>query len=295
MKACIGSFPYGHSSAEVLILAAPSYCRFAPNVPTHSASRQENRAAGALSVRAIALALLLLPSVAAGRVASQAGPSQSLGSLSTVGDVYVNDSRAPAESTIFVGDLLLTGENGVASFTASGKGTLKIAPHSVAVFAGTEKYVAELKLGSLVMSSPSGSSGFSLRVADFLLVPAVQQQQTTAKVDKMPDDSFLLSCLEGSVSVISLQGGSGLLLQTGQSATISPSGELSSNTATSGATLAPGPTPPTQTQPGTPPTAPSNHRKQWIILGVAGGAAAGIAAAAAGGGGGHHPVSPSSP
>jgi len=243
-------------------------------------------------VRAIALALILLPSVAAGRVASQAGPSQSLGSLNIVGEVFVNDARAPAESTIFVGDILITGENGVASFTASGKGTLKIAPHSVVVFAGAEKYVAELKVGTLVMSSFTGPSGFTLRMAGFVLVPAVQDQQTTAKVEKMANDSFVLSCQEGSVSVISLQGASGLLLQAGQSATISPSGQLSAGP--SGATSPPsGPTP-SQPQPGTPPGTTSSHRKQWIILGVAGGAAAGIGAAAAGGGG-HHPVSPSSP
>ena len=261
-----------------------------PTVPIHFALGHENPATGALRVRAIALALILLPSVAAGQVAPQAGPSQSLGSLSIVGEVFVNDARAPAESTVFVGDVLITGENGVASFTASGKGTLKIAPHSVVVFAGAEKYVAELKVGTLVMSSFTGPSGFTLRMADFVLVPAVQNQQTTAKVEKMPDDSFVLSCQEGSVSVISLQGASGLLLQAGQSATISPGGQLTSSAGTSGATSAPsGPTP-TQPQPGTT----SSHRKQWIILGVAGGAAVGIAAAAAGGGG-HHPVSPSSP
>lgn len=262
-------------------------------MPTHFVLCRENPATGPLSVRAIALALLLLPSVAGGRAASQAGPSQSLGSLSTVGEVYVNDMLAPAESTIFVGDKLRTGENGVASFTASGKGTIKIAPRSEVVFAGAEKYVAELKLGTLVMSSFSGPSGFTLRLADFLLVPAVEQQQTTAKVEKSPDGSFLLSCLEGSVSVISLQGASGLFLQAGQSATISPTGQLISNPTTSGPTSTP--SAPTQPQPGTPPVAQRKSRKGWIILGLSGGAAAGIAAAAAAGGGGHQPVSPSSP
>ncbi len=242
------------------------------------------------------LQFLVLPSQASPGIAMREQQGQSLGSLTRVGEVYVNDLPAPTESTIFVGDNVRTEENAVASFTASGKGTLKIAPHSVVVFTGAVQYLAELKSGTVVMSSFSGPSGFTLRVGDFVVVPAVQEQQTTAKVESLLDGSFPISCLEGSVSVISLQGGSGLFLQAGQSASLSPAGQLISKP------TSPRPPEPSEPQPGTPTTQPAppvvrkGGRKGWVILGLAGGAGVAIAVAAtAAGGGGHQPVSPSSP
>ena len=237
------------------------------------------------------LQFLLVPSLTTAHTVTQEQQGQSLGSLTRVGEVYINDLPAAMESTIFVGDKVRTEENAVASFTASGKGTLKIAPHSVVVFAGATQYLAELKSGTVVMSSFSGPSGFTLRVGDYVVVPAVQEQQTTAKVESFLDGSFPISCLEGSISVISLQGGSGLFLQPGQSGTISHTGQLISNP--------PSPGPPETSQPThqpAPPVVRQGSRKGWIILGLAGAGAAAIAAAAsAAGGGGHQPVSPSSP
>jgi hypothetical protein len=220
---------------------------------------------------------------------SQTPQPQPLGSLSTTGEAYVNDQPAPPESTIFAGDKLKTGD-GIASFTASGKGTLKIPPHSSLVFSGIGQYVAELKSGTVVVSSFAGPSGFTLRAGDFVVVPAVQEQQTTAKVEALPDGSFPISCLEGSVSVVSLQGGSGQFLQTGQSIAVSSTGQLIANPAPSVADQ----TPAKATQPQST-TKHQGNRKGWIILGLAGGGAAIAAAAAAAGGGGHQPVSPSSP
>jgi hypothetical protein len=240
---------------------------------------------------ALVLQIGAFPSLICGRAVAQDGLPPPLGSLVTTGEVYVNDLPAPAESTIFTGDRLRTGE-GVASFNASGKGALKITPHSSVIFGGTGQYVAELKSGTVVVSSFSGPSGLSLRAGDFVIVPAVQEQQTTAKVESLPDGSFPISCLEGSTSVVSLQAGSGLLLQSGESAVISSVGQLISGQATSGPAQA------TPESPGSRPAPPikgTGSHKGWMILGLAGGGAAIIAAAAAASGGGHQAVSPSSP
>jgi hypothetical protein len=249
---------------------------------------------------AFVLPVLAIPSVTDGRAATQTQQAQAqqpqteqpqpLGSLSTTGEAYVNDQPAPTESTIFVGDKLRTGE-GLASFTASGRGSLKLAPHSSVVFAGAEQYMAELKTGIVVVSSFTGPSGFTVRAGDFVVVPAVQEQQTTAKIESLPDGSFPVSCLEGSVSVVSLQGGSGQFLQAGQSLAVSSTGELIARPP-SAAAEAPTGTP--EAQP-TPPVKRQGSHKGWLILGLAGGGAAVAAVAAAASGGGHQPVSPSSP
>ena len=239
------------------------------------------------------------------RKSKQDQPPQALGSLSKIGEVYVNDQPiAAGESTIFNGDKLRTGSDGVASFTVSGRGTLKFSPNTFVVFAGTEQYTADLRSGTVVVSSFSGPSGLTVRVGDFVVLPAVQEQQTTAKIDRALAGDASITCLEGGVSVVSLQGAAGLLLQAGQSSTISTAGQL--NQEPSGAPTeapvpgTPQPSEPTQPQPGPtglPPattTAAKSH-KGWIILGLAGAGVAGIAAVASSSGGGHQPISPSAP
>lgn len=254
---------------------------------------------------ALVLQFLMFPSSGLSRSSRQDQPPQALGSLSKIGEVYVNDQPVTvAESTIFAGDKLRTGDNGVASFAASGRGTLKFSPNTFAVFTGADQYIADLRSGTTVVSSFSGPSGLVLRVGDYIVVPAVQEQQTTAKVERSLAGAANISCLEGSVSVISRQGAAGLLLQAGQSSTISTSGQLNPESPKPPATAPPvaPPESPTPTpQPGAPtptttsPPSQQKSRKGWIILGLAGAGVAVIAAAAASGGGGHPAVSPSSP
>jgi ferric-dicitrate binding protein FerR (iron transport regulator) len=230
----------------------------------------------------ISLQLSMLPS-ADGQSVSQEQQRQPLGSLSTVGEVYVNGSRALNESTVFTGDNVLTAVGGTATFTTSGTGSIKISPLSQVLVAGEPGYVAELKLGAAVMSSASGPSGVTLRIGTFVAVPTVRDQQTSASIERKADGSFVVSCLEGSVGVLPLQGGNGLFLQSGQSLIITASGELV-----------------TQEKPATAPeaTAPAVTQAKksytgWIILAVAGAGGAGAAAALVSRGG--KSVSPSAP
>src|SRR6266403_1577185 len=101
------------------------------------------------------LVLLLCSAPGYAHAVPQEQQKESLGSLSSIGEVYVNDSAAPVESTIFSGDRLRTGESGTATFTVSGKGTLKVLPRSEVVFPGNYQFAAELKNGTVVLSSVS--------------------------------------------------------------------------------------------------------------------------------------------
>jgi hypothetical protein len=226
----------------------------------------------------LVLRVALFPQPVRGGATSQDQQRQPLGSLSATGDVYVNESRVPGESTIFSNDALRTSETGSATFTTSGKGSLKITSQSQVAYPGNPQYAAELKSGTVVMSSVSGSTGISLRAGDSVVVAVTAGEQSTSKIEKTPDGSFLVTCLEGSIGVIPLQGANGLFIQTGQIVKISPQGELTAVEQ-----------PPA---PAAPPQQASVQKKSnagWIILAVAGGGGAVGAAAALGHGKGNSP------
>jgi hypothetical protein len=240
------------------------------------------------------VALLLLFFVAPAHAGSspQEQEKHPLGSLSSVGEVYVNDSLVPAQSTVFAGDEVRTGDNGTATFATSGKGSFKIAPHSWLVFVGSQQNLAELKWGTVVMSSLSGPGGINLRAGKFVIVAVTQGEQSTSKIDGATDGSVLVTCVEGSVGVLPLEGANGLFLQVGQSVSISAQGELSApKIEAAPPPTAPAPAP-TSTQTGQSGQQKKNNTGLILLL-AGGGGAAGIAAALAGHhGGSSQPVSP---
>jgi hypothetical protein len=243
----------------------------------------------------LAIQLAFFPVVTQGGTRSQDPQREPLGSLSIVGEARVNDSQPPAESTIFSGDTLRTASNGTATFATSGKGSLKIFPDSQVDFPGNPQYTADLKSGMAVMSSQSGSTGISVRAGNSVVVAVTAGEQSTSKIEAAADGSFLISCLDGSVGVIPLNGANGIFIEAGQFVRISPTGELAAvekppapSAPPSGPPAAPPPSAPT-----TPTTAQKNSHIGWILLAVAGGVGAAAAAAKAGGGGGATPVSPS--
>lgn len=228
-------------------------------------------------IHLFALQLVLFPALAEARPGSRAQDKEPLGSLSSVGQVYVGNSVVSSESTIFAGDALRTDAMATATFTVSGKGSYEIASRSQLAFVGSQQYIAELKSGIVVMSSVSGTSGINLRIGNFIVVAVTQGEQSTSKIESVSDGSFLISCSEGSVGIVPLEGApNGIFLQTGQSATISPQGELSAPTATVASS--------TVSDTAQPPKSPTvrNSHTGWIILGVAAGGGAAAAAALAG-------------
>lgn len=226
------------------------------------------------------LSLFLLCAVSLPTLAQappQSQPSQKkepLGALTSAGETYVNDSPASGESTIFARDQVRTGQTGIATFTVSGKGTLKISPESRVVFGGGYDYVAELEAGTVTLSSIAGPNGVVLRVGNFVVVSSIRQPSATSRVTRAADGSFQVACLDGSVGVLTLESKSGQFLPAGQSLTASANAQLlpAVPSAISGRTFHP----------------------SWLLLGAGGAAAAG-ALAALGHGSSKQSISPSTP
>ena len=216
-----------------------------------------------------------------------------LGSLSTFGQVFVNDAVAPPESTIFSGDVLRTATAGAATFTLSGKGSFRVSPNSQIVFSGDPRYVAELKSGSAVMSSLSGATGISLRAGSSVVVAVTEGEQSTSNVEAGSDGSFIVTCQDGSVGVIPLESGNGLFIQAGQVVSISAQGQLSARRRPAAPPVAPAPAP-SQAPSAPPRQPPPKSNTRWTIIGAAAAAGiGGITAIATRGGG--TAISPSAP
>jgi hypothetical protein len=198
---------------------------------------------------------------------------EALGSLTTAGEVFLNSADAPAESTVFAGDVLRTSPSGTAMFTLAGNGSFRISPNTEILFAGGPQYAAELKLGKVVMNSLNGTMGITLRAGSSVVVAVAEGEQSTSSIEAPSDGSFLISCLGGSVGVVPLQGGKGIFIREGQSVSVSPQGELSAMSTQAEVSAA---------APGSTETAPAARQKHshahWILIGV--GAAGAVAAAA---------------
>lgn len=225
------------------------------------------------------LALQCLSGVGYGVARPQEQQGQALGSLTTVGEVYVNDATAPADSTIFAGDTLRTSGTGTATFTLSGKGSFQISPNTEIAFAGPQ-YAAELKFGKVAMSSLNGATGINLRTGSSVVVAVAEGEQSTSNIEAPSDGSFVVTCVSGSVGIIPLGGGKGIFIRMGQSANISAQGQLfPMSREVSGAKpeAAPPLAAPISEEP--VPAARQKHGyMRWVLIG-AGVAGAGVAAA----------------
>jgi hypothetical protein len=248
--------------------------RLGPERPEKGRAKTSPAYAPLTYVTFLFLVLYALPIPGYGHTVRQEQPKEPLGSLSGVGEVYVNEAPAPADATIFAGDRVRTGETGTAIFTIGGKGTLKISPQSQVLFSGNYQFTAELEAGTVILNSIYGPSGVVLRIGNFVVVSSSRQLSATSRIDRAKDGSFIVSCLDGGVGVLTLEAKSGEFLQAGQSLTISAGSEL---------------------LPSSPSAkAPSNVHPGWILLGLAGAGAAGAAAALTHGGG-RQSISPSTP
>jgi hypothetical protein len=174
----------------------------------------------------LALAIFLFPAITAAQAASQGEEREPLGSLTSIGEVYVNESLAPSELTIFSGDRVRTGESGSATFNMSGKGQLKISPNSQVLFSGKYEYTAQLEAGAAEMNSVSGEHMFILRIGNNVVVPSFKQRIALAAIEKAPDGAFHVKCDDGAVGVLALQGTAGQFLEPGQSVGVSLNGAL---------------------------------------------------------------------
>lgn len=223
----------------------------------------------------VVLQCLLFAPLARGQAGSPGSQRQALGSLNTSGEVFVNDSRAPSELTIFAGDSLRTGASGTALLSTAAGSSYQVSPGSQVVFAGDPRYLADLKSGALAVKSASGPGRAVVRAGDFVIVPTILNSQTVYRIERAGDGSFLITCTIGNIGIVPMQGAPGLFLEAGQSATISAKNELipmqqPSQTASAS---------PSQTQSQGAGRSTARNYKPLIYLGLAGGGAAAAAVA----------------
>lgn len=233
------------------------------------ASQRDYRKASTFAAAGLHFSLLLalvcvLSIPAWSRRSQQEQSREKLGSLTSRGEVYVNDSLISAMSTVSSGDKIRTGESGEATLAVVGKGTLKIRPLSQVVLSGDDQYTAELEKGTVLLSSDPGSAGLIVRIGNYVVAPSVRSTATALRLTGAQDGSFVVYCLDGKIGVLTVAGKSGQLLQAGQSLTVSAKSEL----------LASSPSPKSK----------RNSHTRWILLGLAGAAAAAAAAVAHHGG-----------
>jgi len=230
------------------------------------ASQRENRKASICLVAglnvSLFLALLCVLSIPAlARTSQQEQSREKLGSLTSLGEVYVNDSPISVMSTVSSGDKIRTGESGEATLAVAGKGTLKIRPLSQVVLSGNDQYIAELEEGTALLNSVPGSDGLIVRIGNYVVVPSVRSIATALRVTRAQDGSFLIYCSDGKIAVLTVEGKAGQVLPAGQSLTVSAKSELLSSSAA--------------------PKSKGHSHTRWILLGLAGAAAGGAAAALA--------------
>ena len=185
---------YRHFAEQVLQLMLQPLSKFLREdalflftvaIPHTGGKQTQSSAFSFAHVPLLALLLLALPPVGrAGQLPQEPQENQKepLGSLMTYGKVYVNESPAPAETTIFSGDRVRTEESGLATFNMSGKGSLKLAPHTEVIFSGKYEYTAELGAGSVVLNSVPGNNTFTLRIGSDVVVPSYKERTALASV-----------------------------------------------------------------------------------------------------------------
>lgn len=221
-------------------------------------------AAGSLMVSILLALLSVLAIPAWSRTSQQEQSREKPGSLTSLGEVYVNDSLISAMSTVSSGDRIRTGESSEATLAVAGKGTLKIRPLSQVALSGNDHYTAELEKGTVLLNSDPGSDGLIVRIGNYVVVPSVRSIATVLRVTRAQDGSFLVYCLDGKIGVLTVEGESGQLLKAGQSLTVSAKSEL----------LVSSPAPKSK----------GHSHTRWILLGLAGAGAATAAALAHRGG-----------
>lgn len=216
-----------------------------------------------------------------GAFALQGPRGEPLGALSTRGEVYVNQQRVTGELTLYVGETVRTGADGVAGLAISGRGMLIISPQSEISFASTARYSASLARGTVGLHSPGGAQTFVIQVGNYVVV-SVGGVEAAFEIERAADGSARVSCSSGEAGVIALEGPEHVFVPAGQTAAISAEGAL--------LRVPPAAAPPSEPK----PAAKKKSRSGLIILGVAGGGAAAAAATLASRGK-DQPVSPSRP
>ena len=201
---------------------------------------------------------------------AQTPATERLGFLQLTGEVNVNGMRAADGQTIFPGDTVRTGPDGVAVFTLPDIGTLTIENQTEISFR-TSQTVATLKQGTVDVRSLQGGANLDVQFGKFVLLTSAPGSTGILAVDA--NGAARVECRSGSIGVTAVAGPESVFLQPGQSVSIAADGTMQPVSSTApGATVSPA----TARAPGTAPAA-KKSRTAYYIWGAAG--AGGVTAA----------------
>lgn len=235
---------------------------------------------------ALLAALFATVLFAASAASAQQVRSRPVGALQVTGEVRVNEAAITQDQTLFAGDRVRAGADGVAAISISGRGTLLMRPGSSVSFPDHAQFLADLEQGNVALRSLADTSGFRIRLRNFVAAP-VAPAESAVEIERAVDGSFRITCSKGSVGLIEMDGARSLFLGATESATILADGRLVQQPeAPARAPSAPAPTQPKA----------SKGKQAWLPWVLVGAGAAGAAAALAGRGESERPpVSPSQP
>jgi len=230
------------------------------------------------------VALLASCCFASSSLQAQSQAALPIGSLRATGEVYVNNSPASGEQTLFAGDTVRTGATGNAAVLIPSRGTLLVSPTTRITFPATARAFAALAQGAIAIRV-SPDAKLQIDVGHSLVV-TVPEGESVAAIERAADGAVKVSCEAGSVGIIQVDGPRSVFLRAGQSLQLTPDGRVRQEE-----------TPPSTPPSEQPPTQAGTKKSKTplIILLVAAGAGGGAAAALAGRGQESGPVSPFRP
>jgi len=201
------------------------------------------------------------------RAQAQAPAAQRLGFLQLTGEVDVNGMRAADGQTIFPGDTVRTGADGVAVFNLPDVGTLTIEKQTEISFR-TGQSVATLKQGTVDVRPLQAGTNLDVQFGRFVAFTSAPGSAGIVTVDAT--GAARVECRSGSIGVTAVGGPEAVFLQPGQSVSIAADGTMQKVESTAPAPT--GPTAPAAAQtPATTPTA-KRSRTVYYVLGAAGAA-----------------------
>jgi hypothetical protein len=207
-----------------------------------------------------------------GVASAQDSPSLVVGSLQTIGEVYLDGAPAAEEQTVFGGEDVRTGSNGVAALSVPG-GIFNMAGETE-ISIRTGRSVISLAHGTVAARSFQSDKGLEIEFGNFAVHLPVGEAAAAAAVTVSPDGAVKAECLDGVISVSRLQGTQSVNLRVGQSVVVDARGRLQDvRTAQFSSIVLFGEAPPSQE------TSSKRSRTPYLLIGAAA-AAGGIAAAA---------------
>jgi hypothetical protein len=169
--------------------------------------------------------VLILHVCCPGGTWAQTPTAQALGSMQAAGETYLNGMRAAGEQTIFPGETVRTGADGVAALTLPGVGMFNIEPQTEISF-GTSRYLATLKQGTVEVRSFQSDKILDVQFGKSVMYLPVSEVEAAVTVTVGADGAARVGCHAGWVGVTAIEGPEGVFLLPDQSAEISADGKI---------------------------------------------------------------------